>query len=40
MTPREMAREAVSPTAWFIAAAVALIGFCVTLALAGPLSRL
>lgn len=40
MTPREMAREAVSLIAWFIAVAVALIGFCVTLALAGPLSRL
>lgn len=40
MTLRDLAREASNPTAWYIAAAIAVIGLSLTVALAGPLSRL
>ena len=40
MTLRDLAREATNPTLWYVAAAIAVIGLCLTVALAGPLSRL
>lgn len=40
MNLKELAREAVNPTAWYIMAGVAIVGLAVVLALAGPLSKL
>ena len=40
MNLRGLASEATSPTAWYIAAGIAVMGFCFVLALAGPLAKL
>lgn len=40
MNLRSLASEAVSMTAWYIAAGIACLGFVITAVCAGPLSKL
>jgi len=40
MSLHDYAREAVSPAAWYWAAGIAIIGFTIAVALAGPLAKL